>query len=292
MSGLEPATTESAPPNYVVRDGVRIAYWEAGVGEPAVLLAHGMRCDHRHMQPLFDHLAARHRVVNVDLRGHGVSDAPSSEYSNEEMASDLAFVADTLGLRAPVVIGHSFGGSISLYLAVSQPARVGGLVLLDSGVRSAADKQAEMGSTIPAATGGVTLERSRNFFADRLFGPDDDPNLKAEILGVMGATPEHATSRMGQTVLDFDTAEAAVACTTPALLILADRPFTSPETIARLGANWRVGQVVGAGHFVQLFAADQVLAMVDRFLELLPRDGHHGNDPERADVDRPAEPTA
>jgi hypothetical protein len=53
------------------------------------------------------------------------------------------------------------------------------------------------------------------------------------------------------------------------LLVLADRPFTTPELIARLGPNWRVGQVIGAGHFVQLFAADQVNAMVDQFLRLI-----------------------
>jgi hypothetical protein len=56
----------------------------------------------------------------------------------------------------------------------------------------------------------------------------------------------------------------------PALFVLADRPFTSNAVLDRLGPNWRIGRVVGAGHFVHLVAPAQVHAMVDRFLELLP----------------------
>jgi pimeloyl-ACP methyl ester carboxylesterase len=255
---------------YAVRDGVRLAYEEAGSGGPPVMLAHGMRCDHRHMRTLFDHLSRTRRVVSVDLRGHGASDAPDSEYSNEEMTGDLAWLAAHLGLDRPVMIGHSFGGSLSLYLAATRPELVGGLVLLDSGIRSAAEKEAEMGNVISAAAQGADPTRGQQFFSDRLFGPDDDPAVKAEILAVMGATPEHAVGRMGQTVLGFDAGAAAIECSVPSLVILADRPFTTPAMIAALGPNWRVGQVVGAGHFVQVFAAAQVNAMVDRFLELLP----------------------
>lgn len=233
------------------------------------MLVHGMRCDHGHMRTLFDHLSATHRVVNVDLRGHGASDAPDSDYSNEEMAGDLAWLADQLGMNRPVMIGHSFGGSLSLYLATTRPERVGGLVLLDSGVRSTAEKEAEMGAVIAAAARGTDPAEGQRFFADRLFGPDDDPAVKADILAAMDTTPEHAARAMGQTVLGFDAGTAAIECAVPALFILADRPFSTPAMIAALGPNWRVGQVVGAGHFVQVFAPTQVNAMVDRFLELL-----------------------
>ena len=250
--------------------GVGLAYEEAGTGDPPVVLVHGMRCDHRHMAPVFEHLSTRHRVVNVDLRGHGESDAPHSDYSSDEMAGDLAWLAEHLGMDRPVLVGHSFGGSLSLHLATTHPELVSGIVILDSGIRSTAEKEAEMGSAIPAGEEMPDPEVSQSFFADRLFGPDDDPATKAEILAVMGATPEHAVRAMGRTSLEFDAGAAAIECTVPALLVLADRPFTTPAMIAQLGPNWRVGQVVGAGHFVQVFAPDQVNAMIDRFLELLP----------------------
>jgi pimeloyl-ACP methyl ester carboxylesterase len=56
---------------HAVRDGVRLAYEEAGRGDPPVMLVHGMRGDHRHMRALFEHLSTTRRVVNVGLRGHG-----------------------------------------------------------------------------------------------------------------------------------------------------------------------------------------------------------------------------
>ena len=255
---------------HAIRDGVRLAYEEAGRGERSIMLVHGMRCDHRHMRPLFEHLRASHRVVNVDLRGHGASDAPRSDYTNEEMAGDLAWLAGELGLQRPVLVGHSFGGSLALHLAATRPELVRGLVLLASGVRTSAEKEAEMGASITAAGRDNDPESAQRFFADRLFGPDDDPQVKAEILAVMRTTPEHAARAMGRTVLEFDAADAAMRCTVPSLFILSDRPFTTPALLSQLPPNWRVAQVVGAGHFVQLFATAQVNAMIDRFLELLP----------------------
>jgi len=250
--------------NFTVRDGVRLAYVEAGQGGEPVLLVHGMQCDHTHMLPLFEHLARSRRVVAVDLRGHGASDKPAGDYSNAVFHADIAHLCAALGLARPVGIGHSFGGSMLLDLAVQRPDLLGGLVLLDSGVRTLADKQAELGPAYEAPV-------SREFLASRLFGPDDPPALKAAILERMAATPQHVVDAMRKTVLAFDGAAAAQACRLPALFLLADKPFTDAATLASLGPNWRTGQVVGAGHFVQLVAPDQVNAMVDRFLALLPK---------------------
>jgi pimeloyl-ACP methyl ester carboxylesterase len=255
---------------FLSRHGVRLAYDEAGTGDPPILLVHGMRCDHRHMAPLFAHLRSRHRVVTVDLRGHGASDAPPHGYRNDELADDLLWSMEQLGAVQPVAIGHSFGGSLCLWIAATMPERLSGLVLLDSGVRAPEEKAAEMGGVIDDTSTPV----APSFFADRLFGPDDDPVVKAQILDVMDSSvPPPVVESLARTVLDFDSAAAAIACTLPALFVLADRPFSSAVMIARLGPNWRVGRVIGAGHFVQLFATAQVTAMIDRYLELLPPPG-------------------
>ncbi len=96
------------------RDGVALFYEEAGVGEPPMLLVHGIACDHTHLTPQLEHFSDDHRVVAVDLRGHGQSDAPQQEYSIEGFADDLAWVCARLGLENPVVVGHSLGGRIGL----------------------------------------------------------------------------------------------------------------------------------------------------------------------------------
>lgn len=249
--------------NYVTRGGVRLAFVEAGAGERSMLLVHGMQCNRTHMLPQLQHFSHTHHVVAVDLRGHGDSDKPHSSYSNQEFNDDLIYLCNELGLRRPVAMGHSFGGSNLLNLTAEHPDFLSGLVILDSGIRTLADKVGEL-----KVVGDLTQEQRRAFLGDRLFGRDDPAELKERILDQMLAVPDHVASAMRETVLGFDGGGAAVKCRNPALFLLADRPFTDAETLAGLGPNWRVGQVVGAGHFIQLFAAPQVNAMVDRFLEV------------------------
>jgi len=249
--------------DYVTRDGVRLAYVEAGRGPKAMLLVHGMQCNHTHMLEQLRYFSRTHRVVAVDLRGHGESDKPHSSYSNTEFNDDLIVLCETLGLVKPVAMGHSFGGSNLLHLTEHHPDFLGGLVILDSGIRTLASKVGELGITVE-----LTQEQRRKFLGDRLFGHDDPQALKDRILDEMLAVPDHVAAKMRETVLGFDGGGAAAKCRIPSLFLLADRPFTDAETLATLGPNWRVGQVVGAGHSIQLIAAEQVNAMVDRFLKL------------------------
>jgi pimeloyl-ACP methyl ester carboxylesterase len=248
---------------YVIRDGVRLAYVEAGAGDKTMLLVHGMQCDHTHMLPQLEYFSRSHRVVAVDMRGHGQSDKPHSTYSNREFNDDLAFVCAELGLDRPVAMGHSFGGSNLLHLIDERPDFLSGLVIFDSGIRSLASKVGEL-----KIVGDLTQEQRRKFLGDRLFGRDDPADLKESVLDGMLAVPDHVASAMRETVLGFDASGPARNCRIPALFLLADKPFTDPETLATLGDNWRVGQVVGAGHFIQLIAPTQVNAMIDRFLEV------------------------
>ena len=95
------------------RDGVALFYEEAGVGEPPMLLVHGLACDHTHLTPQLEHFSDDHRVVAVDLRGHGQSDAPHQEYTIEGFADDLA-CAPGSGSRIRSYSGTAWvGGSAS-----------------------------------------------------------------------------------------------------------------------------------------------------------------------------------
>jgi pimeloyl-ACP methyl ester carboxylesterase len=249
--------------DYVTRDGVRLAYVEAGRGPKSMLLVHGMQCNHTHMLEQLRYFSRTHRVVAVDMRGHGESDKPHSSYNNREFNDDLIVLCEALGLRKPVAVGHSFGGSTLLHLTEHHPDFLGGLVILDSGIRTLANKVGELG-----VVSELTQAQRRRFLGDRLFGRDDPQALKDRILDEMLAVPDHVASKMRETVLGFDGGAAAAKCRIPALFLLADRPFTDAETLSTLGPNWRVGQVVGAGHFIQMIAAEQVNAMIDRFLKL------------------------
>ena len=116
----------------LARDGMRLFYEETGGGSPPLLLVHGMNCDHSFWEPQRNHFGGRHRIVAVDVRGHGRSDKPVGDYGMRSLASDLVWLAERIGVRNPVVIGHSMGGVIALELAASFPEVPSAIIILDS----------------------------------------------------------------------------------------------------------------------------------------------------------------
>jgi pimeloyl-ACP methyl ester carboxylesterase len=106
----------------VVARGLRFHVAEAGAGDPIVLL-HGWP-QHwwiwRHLVPL---LAPRARLVMIDLRGFGWSEAPPGGYDKQTMADDVLAVLDALGLERVRLVGHDWGAWIGFLACVAAPER-------------------------------------------------------------------------------------------------------------------------------------------------------------------------
>jgi pimeloyl-ACP methyl ester carboxylesterase len=101
----------------------------AGDGVPVVLLHPGIG-DSRVWDLVMQGLGGR-RVVRYDVRGYGRSAAPTTEFS---LLEDLTAVLDQLALERVLLVGCSMGGGTALSLALADPDRVHGLVLLCPGV--------------------------------------------------------------------------------------------------------------------------------------------------------------
>ncbi|MDY7104098.1 MAG: alpha/beta fold hydrolase [Actinomycetota bacterium] len=116
------------------RDGVRI-HWEATGDGPAVLLTHGYTATSRMWEPNLAALAADHRVVTWDIRGHGRSDSPTdaAAYSVDASVADMAAVLDAAGAERAVIAGMSLGGYLSLAFHLRHPDRTVALALVDTG---------------------------------------------------------------------------------------------------------------------------------------------------------------
>jgi pimeloyl-ACP methyl ester carboxylesterase len=92
------------------------------------------------MMPLLDRA---HRVVAVDLLGHGGSSKPGSGYSMPEQADLVAQALARLGVRKATVVGHSLGGGVAVALAEQSPQLVSRLVIIDT--RSSRDEEGDLG---------------------------------------------------------------------------------------------------------------------------------------------------
>jgi pimeloyl-ACP methyl ester carboxylesterase len=103
--------------------GIDFHVAEAGSGEDVVLCLHGWPQNWYEWRHLMPALADRHRVLALDLRGFGWSDAPRRGYEKENMASDVLAVLDELGLERVKLVGHDWGGWIGFLLCLREPQR-------------------------------------------------------------------------------------------------------------------------------------------------------------------------
>ena len=120
----------------LVRDGVALAFEDVGRGAPPVLLIHDLGDDHSSFMQQIEHFRRGHRVVAVDLRGHGESGGPEGSHTIAESADDLAWLCYELGVYMPAVVGHGLGGAIALELATRYPELPAAVVALDAPIGS------------------------------------------------------------------------------------------------------------------------------------------------------------
>ena len=117
---------------YVTIHGHRRAYVKTGTG-PAILLLHGMACDHTTWTPIIRKLARNHTVIAPDLLGHGRSDKPRADYSVGGYANGMRDLLTVLGIDRVTVVGHSLGGGVAMQFAYQFPERTERLMLVASG---------------------------------------------------------------------------------------------------------------------------------------------------------------
>ncbi|MDP2322755.1 MAG: alpha/beta hydrolase [Gammaproteobacteria bacterium] len=104
----------------------------SGDGEP-LLLIHGLGSSTRDWELQVPAFSAQYKVIVIDLRGHGRSDKPTGPYSIPLFAADTARLMEALNIRAAHIVGLSLGGMVAFQLAVSWPALVRSLVVVNSG---------------------------------------------------------------------------------------------------------------------------------------------------------------
>lgn len=121
-------------------NGVRLHAEERGAGAPVALL-HGFTGSGRDLDALAEALAARHRVLAIDLVGHGRSEAPrrAGPYAMERCIAQVAGALEALGAAPVHLFGYSMGGRVALGVAVRRPEVVRSLALLgaSAGLESA-----------------------------------------------------------------------------------------------------------------------------------------------------------
>ncbi|HEX4746880.1 MAG TPA: alpha/beta hydrolase [Gaiellaceae bacterium] len=255
---------------YVTRDGLRLYYEQHGSGSQPFVFVHGWCCDHTFFAPQFEYFGAKSSVTTYDLRGCGRSD-PGDDYEIATFAEELAWLCRELGIAAPVIVGHSLGGLIALELAARHSTLPAAVVAVDPGPIDPLPTSREALSALAAQVGDLAAGDPRRAYVAGLFRPGDDAERALLIQDTMCAVPREIAAAMLDGYLRWDGVAALNRCSAPVLVTLAQTGGSNdPTRLLALKPELAIGVTVGAGHFQQLDAADQLTPMIERFVAELP----------------------
>ncbi|WP_231496167.1 alpha/beta fold hydrolase [Nocardioides sp. URHA0032] len=249
--------------------GHRRAFVRAGSG-PAVLLLHGLGCDHTTWESVIETLARRYTVIAPDLLGHGQSDKPRADYTLGGFANGMRDLLTVLGIDKATVIGHSFGGGVAMQFAYQFPERTERLMLVASGglgpdvspairaISTPGFRQVMSVLTLPGirhagkaglralSATGLSLTRDLDEVAE-IYDTFRDPQARHAVRHVVRAVVDW----QGQIVTMADRAYLTEAMPMWVVWGRNDRviPVRHANAAAQLAPNARVEVIPDSGHF-------------------------------------------
>jgi pimeloyl-ACP methyl ester carboxylesterase len=116
----------------VTSDGVSMVYDVRGSGDPTLVFIHCWACDREFWRGQLDSFAVDHRVVALDLPGHGLSGRNRAQWSITGLGADVAALVTALDLPRVVLVGHSMGAPVALAAASRLRGKVAGVVCVDA----------------------------------------------------------------------------------------------------------------------------------------------------------------
>ncbi len=110
---------------------IQLSYLEWNQGKEPLLLLHGLADNALVWSSLGEYLTADYHIIAPDMRGHGESSKPDSDYTFTSTIRDLEALMDNLGWKSTHVIGHSWSGKLACIWATKNPQRLRSMVLVD-----------------------------------------------------------------------------------------------------------------------------------------------------------------
>jgi pimeloyl-ACP methyl ester carboxylesterase len=268
---------------------LHVVDWDGG--EPAILGVHGSAGMAHTLGALAEKLAPAHRFIGVDLRGHGFSDKPPAGYDLDRHVEDVDQLIEALGLRRPVLLGHSAGGTIAAFVAAR--ADVAGVVLLEAmiGERAFAENAAAQSASLAArlAERVAGFEEYLKEWRKRRARYSDEAERLADRWARFALAPlpdgmyrqravRAAVEAEWRSIIDADSLGVLAKVRCPILIVqalrpwLGGRPYFAPAIVA---AQRRAAQ--GAELFVArdsdhgMLVRDPEPGMVDTILQFVRR---------------------
>lgn len=255
---------------------IDLAYSDEGHGPPIVFL-HAFPLNRTTWEPQVAGLAGHYRIITIDLRGHGESDAPMWRYTLDQFAEDVKGLLDHLAIAHATFVGLSMGGYILFALHRKYPTLIRALVLADT--RATADVPEAKAARFSMAQ--VAHRRGASAIADlmmpKLLGPaslthrkDLQEQLRTVIAGNQVSGMIGSLMAMEERP---DSTPLLATLTMPTLVIVGEHDAASPpdevEEMSRHVPGATFVMIPGAGHLSNVENPETFNAAIRTFLETI-----------------------
>jgi pimeloyl-ACP methyl ester carboxylesterase len=252
---------------------VRLFYTDEGSGDPAMIFVHGFACDSHDWSWQLPHFQQKHRVVAVDLRGHGRSTAPDQGYGAVDLAGDVAALLRQLSAGPVVAVGHSLGASVVSGLAVEHADLVSGLVCVDPAYLIPDEMGAYTGELLEAVRASDPGPIVQQIF-DAMESPGLSPAIHAWHLRRAAGTPDHVLrqaleSQLGNMTLYSHSVDYLSRRRCPVLAFYADPDRAPLERPLLHDPRSRLVTWEGAGHWLHQERPAEFNLLVETWLASL-----------------------
>lgn len=243
-------------------DGAHIHWTSQGSGPQTVIFVHGWTCDDTSWSGQVPVVRQSHRVITLDLPGHGQSGSPvAGEFSMEQFARAVEAVRSEAGVDRAVLVGHSMGTPVIRQYALMYPQHVSALVLVDGLVQVPGGAAL----TIPPMVGAAGL-KVREALVHSMFGPSPSPALQQQILEMMMGPSEAAAN--GAMAATWDNSQwSSDPVTVPVLGVYADGSnLADREGMARIYPTLEYHEIPDTAHFLMMEKPDEFNRLLMAFL--------------------------
>jgi N-formylmaleamate deformylase len=252
-------------------NNINLHYTRTGANKPPLILLHGLMTNGICWTSLANTLQHDYDVIMPDARGHGNSSVPDHGYGYDDHAKDVVGLIKSLGISAPILLGHSMGGMTAAVVASQHPNLLQGLILADPTFLSP-KLQREVRDSEVADQHRRILKKSLNeLIAD---AQKRNPNRSLETLKLL-ALARLQTSMSAFDVLtppNPDYKMLVSEINIPILLIFGDKGIVTTSMAAELqglNAKLQIYEIHQAGHSIHLEQPENFAAVVKSFLDSL-----------------------
>ena len=247
---LGAATMTSQTGTATSADGVPIHYDVRGQGEPALVFVHGWAIDSRYWDQQVPVFARTHRVVGIDLAGHGRSGRGRKDWTVAAFAQDVRAVVEALALKKVVLIGHSMSGNVIVEAARAMPGRTVGLVpidtLLDVDQRTKPEEVAQFAAALRADYRAT----AEGFSQQYLFADKGDPAFKARVMADLMTLPPEISIAVLEQSWAYDPRPALKEIKVPIVAVNADKFPTRLDHARAYAPQFDALVVKNTGHYL------------------------------------------